>query len=261
MRLFSSRTRGFLCLTKSKVSLRKLQSLPHMGSHFFSIFPSQSHLLCCQKGRVPPYLLPSTPPQPVSPRGLKPAFLIPVTGSRAPGDPSSLPRHHPDFPPRAPKGCSLPADGAGRAGRWCWPPARSPGKELRRVVLGALGPGGGPRGGHSTARVHRSWPLALPAGGGPGGQCGRLRPPAWYGKGARAERPLPAVCLRPGRPHQGQGHCGGRSWGGAGGGRLATVNQGRAVCTRGPVCAREGQCVHVRVRVGLARYRAVRRPP
>lgn len=90
--------------------------------------------------------------------------------------------------------------------------------------------------GRRAAHVHRSWPLALPAGGGPGGRGSRLLPPAWYRKGARAERPHAAVCLRPGRPHQGQDIAvGGR--GRHGRGRLAAV-EGRAARTQVPARAR-----------------------
>ena len=170
-----------------------------------------------------------------------------MTGSRALGDPSSPPPSHPQLPASSAPGMPLPADGAGTAGRWCWPPAHSPGRKLRRVVLGGLGLGDGPRGRRgATPCAHKLASGLFPQEAGPGGQCGHLVPPALYRKGTRAERPRPAVCLQPGRGGLFQGpppsRPGGTAVGGRGeawaGGVGLTTMKGRAARTRVPVCAR-----------------------
>lgn len=177
MRLFSSRTRGFLCLTKSKVSLRKLQSLPHMGSHFFSIFPSQSHLLCCQKGRVPPYLLPSTPPTASLPAGPETCFSDPSDGKQGTGGPFLSPAPPPRLPTSGAQGMLSPRGWSRQSWEVVLAPCPLPRKGAEESGPGGLGAGRwAPRGaqhcpcaqelasGSSRGRRARRpvWPSAAP---------------------------------------------------------------------------------------------------
>lgn len=84
MRLFSSRMKGSLRLTKSKVSLRKLEFASHGFTFLLHLSLAKSPSVLPERAH-PPCLLPSTPPRPVSPRGLKPAFLTLCLWHQLPG--------------------------------------------------------------------------------------------------------------------------------------------------------------------------------
>ena len=176
MRLFSSRMKGSLRLTKSKVSLRKLEFASHGFTFLLRLSLAKSPSVLPERAH-PPCLLPSTPPRPVSPRGLKPAFLTLCLWHQLPGlemsqgaDPSDGkpgaggPFLYPVPPPR------LPALEGWKCSRCCMLCARGPSAVCSEIspetsvslgtmwactqrpgwqMLGAAGspsPGPGPRG-------------------------------------------------------------------------------------------------------------------